>query len=423
MKKLEENKKYHFWILQTGEPIHSDKEGYRPMRLVNLSNFLLSQGHSSTIFTSKFNHLKKDFRKLESNNERFNKKIEYIFLDSIGYSNNVSLERLIDHFSLSFSLIKKLFLYKGKSPDFIFIGFPPIEIAFVMVLYAKLRSIRCILDVKDQWPEIFERAGGKNFLKCILLKILFFPHKMITLFTFKNADMVSTISGRFLQWIYFYSKRKINKKDFIFPLVAKPIKLNQKKITSNLNWLKNNGLFQNDVIKITFVGSLNNNFSFSELKYALDKLDSKKKKYQIIICGDGPKLKELQSLFISNKNVILPGWVSQEKAKTLYELSDLIFAPYINSKDFIDSIPNKIIDAISYGKPILTSLRGEVYGLLNSHKIGFYYKSGEDILEIINKISKDKNLLLDIQKNCRKLYSDKFEFNMVYGEAIKNFFK
>ena len=94
MKKLEENKKYHFWLLQTGEPIHSDKEGYRPMRLVNLSNFLLSKGHSSTIFTSKFNHLKKDFRKPESNSQRFNKKIDYIYLDSIGYSNNISLRGL-----------------------------------------------------------------------------------------------------------------------------------------------------------------------------------------------------------------------------------------------------------------------------------------------------------------------------------------
>ena len=73
----------------------------------------------------------------------------------------------------------------------------------------------------------------------------------------------------------FLFKRKINKNDFIFPLVAKPIKLKQKRIISNLNWLENNGLFQNEVIKIIFVGSLNNNFSFSELKYALDKLDSK----------------------------------------------------------------------------------------------------------------------------------------------------
>ena len=77
-----------------------------------------------------------------------------------------------------------------------------------MVLYAKLRSIRCILDVKDQWPEIFERAGGENLLKCILLKIVFFPHKIITFLTFKNADIITTVSGRFLQWIYFYSKRK-----------------------------------------------------------------------------------------------------------------------------------------------------------------------------------------------------------------------
>ena len=190
-----------------------------------------------------------------------------------------------------------------------------------------------------------------------------------------------------------------------------------------MNWLKNNGLFQNDVIKIIFVGSLNNNFLFSDLKYALDMLDIKKKKYQVIICGDGPKLKELQYLFSNNKNVFLLGWVSQEKAKTLYELSDLIFAPYINSIDFVDSIPNKIIDAMSYGKPILTSLKGEVYDLVNTYKIGFYYQSGKDIFEIINKIYKDKNLLLNIQKNSRKLYLDKFEFDMVYGKAINNFIK
>ena len=158
MKNKVNNRKNHFWILQTGEPIHFDKLGYRPMRLINLSNFLSSKGFSSTIFTSRFNHINKEFRK-NGGDKKFNKYIDYIFLNSIGYKKNKSLTRMIDHIYLFLSLSYKLFTYEGKKPDLIFIGYPPIEIAFLMLLYAKIKRVPSILDVKDQWPEIFERIG------------------------------------------------------------------------------------------------------------------------------------------------------------------------------------------------------------------------------------------------------------------------
>ena len=40
----------YIWILQTGEPIHTDKNNPRPMRGMNLSNFLISKGHKELLY-------------------------------------------------------------------------------------------------------------------------------------------------------------------------------------------------------------------------------------------------------------------------------------------------------------------------------------------------------------------------------------
>jgi len=40
------------WIFQTGEPIHIDKAGLRPMRAINLSNALVKSGHEVVIWSS-----------------------------------------------------------------------------------------------------------------------------------------------------------------------------------------------------------------------------------------------------------------------------------------------------------------------------------------------------------------------------------
>ena len=429
------NKKYHFWILQTGEPIHFDKFGYRPMRLINLSNFLCSKGFSSTIFTSKFNHINKEFRKV-GRDKKFNKFIDYIFLNSIGYKKNISLKRMIDHLYLFFSLVHKLFSYKGKRPNLIFIGYPPIEISFLMLLYAKIKSIPCILDVKDQWPEIFERIGEKGVfqelnnknkfkklfydIKPIFFKFIFFPYKVVAIYIFKNVDIVSTISRSFLEWIYFYSDRKKNKKDFIFPLVAKPINLKVNEKITCINWWKSNFHFNKNSLKIAFIGSLNNNFSFYELKNSLVILDKLNLEYQVFICGIGPQLKKLKEVFAVHKEVYFPGWVSQSKAKTLYEFIDIILAPYINTNDFMDSIPNKVIDSLSYGKPILSSLKGEVESLINFYNIGFSYESSQDIVNFICSIKKDKYVLKSMEENCKNLYLKEFEFEMIYEKVIYN---
>ena len=50
------------WILQTGEPLHIDKSGLRPMRAMNLSNALIEKGHDVVLWSSDFDHFSKKHR-------------------------------------------------------------------------------------------------------------------------------------------------------------------------------------------------------------------------------------------------------------------------------------------------------------------------------------------------------------------------
>ena len=49
----------YIWIFQTGEPLHIDKEGLRPMRAMCLANKLIKEGHKVLIISSDFFHQKK----------------------------------------------------------------------------------------------------------------------------------------------------------------------------------------------------------------------------------------------------------------------------------------------------------------------------------------------------------------------------
>ena len=126
------------WLFQTGEPLHLDGEFARPMRAMNLANSLISNGDRVVIWSSNFFHQKKIHRfpkkKISIN---FSKDLEIKLINSIGYKNNIGIKRLLDHAQLGANLFNELKDYKGGLPDKVFIGYPPIEFAFVAAQWFK----------------------------------------------------------------------------------------------------------------------------------------------------------------------------------------------------------------------------------------------------------------------------------------------
>ena len=89
------------WILQTGEPTHLDDHELRPMRAMNLSDSLIKKGHDVTLWTSAFYHTTKEHRSEEFKKIKINEKLKIRLIHSMGYQENISFRRILDHFQLA----------------------------------------------------------------------------------------------------------------------------------------------------------------------------------------------------------------------------------------------------------------------------------------------------------------------------------
>ena len=132
------SEKLNIWILQTGEPIHLDDDSPRPMRGMNLANKLIECGHNVNFISSTFYHQKKIHRPTKNKINKINTQLNITLINSPGYKKNISLSRFYDHMIMAYNL--KTFLNQTTEiPDVVFVGYPPIEISFVMARWVKKR--------------------------------------------------------------------------------------------------------------------------------------------------------------------------------------------------------------------------------------------------------------------------------------------
>lgn len=403
------------WILQTGEPLHCDHGSPRPMRAINLANALIKRGHNVVLWSTDFFHQEKRNRFGRYKEIRISNLLTIKLIPSPGYKKNFSFSRLWDHYILAKNLSSCLQL-TSELPDIAFIGYPPIEVAFVMSNWLKKYDIPFVIDVKDQWPAIFLDLAP-TVLKPIL-SIMLYPYFYLAKRTLKSATSISAMSRSFLIWVSKFSHRELNAFDMIFPLTV-PLensKLNQ--LGDAKKYLKKCGINLSHNRRVCFIGSLSPSFDFSMIKEVAIKFMNEKIDFQFIICGDGDDAFKVKQMMHGLNNVIFTGWIDKPVIDCLTRVSLASLAPYKNVNNFIDNIPNKIIDAISYGLPIITSLSGEVENIVRKKNIGFYVNSSKDLELAILTMLKDPFLTKKLSHNAKKLYIDEFSFNKVYNHAI-----
>ena len=407
----------NIWILQTGEPLHCDVDTPRPMRAMNLSNSLISKGHNVILWSSSFNHTKKEHRYHGSKTIEINKNLRINLIHSPGYKKNISIARIIDHFILAKNLKIQLNANKYQKPDVIFCGFPPIETSYTMLKWAKENSIPSIIDVKDQWPDIFIKGFPDNFK--FIAKFILNPYFYLTKKSFEFATIHCSMTQKYLDWMKKNTFTK-EKKGIVIPLTTQRISILEVNLEKTINWWKDKGVFLTNKRRFIFVGSHTPVFDFVLIKKIVEKFSIENIACEFVICGNGSTTLETQNLFKDFKNVIFPGWVDSHKIKVLAEFSSGTLAPYINSTDFTNSIPNKIIDSMALGLPLITSLDGVVKKLLTENNVGFYlnYDNFDEIYLNLKLLIDDTTFFENMSKNCTSLYNNKFDFDLVYGNLI-----
>ena len=272
------------WIFQTGEPLQIDGNDSRPMRAINLSNFLVASGHEVVLWSSDFYHQKKEHRYKSNKRIKVSEKLEIRLLKSKGYIRNIGLSRMIDHFQLALSLRKELKNEKYP-PDIAFIGYPPIEAAAVLSGWLSKRSVPILLDIKDQWPTLFIDALPR-FTKSIG-SIALWPYFYLAKKIISDSTGISSMSNGFIQWVKDFNGVDEAKSYNVFPLTSPNDKSTHAELLDAKIWWDAIGVKTDDSIKICFVGSLSQAFEFKPIKKAAMMSHSQEKDIKFIICGDG----------------------------------------------------------------------------------------------------------------------------------------
>jgi len=135
---------------------------------------------------------------------------------------------------------------------------------------------------------------------------------------------------------------------------------------------------------------------------------------RLVLAGDGPlksKLKAMSiDLGIKNK-VEFKGFLSPEKIKVEYLDADLFCHPSRKTGDGDrEGIPNSILEAMSYGLPVISTNHSGIPEVISDFKTGVLIENDNyDFLadEVIN-LSKNNSLYQEISQNSRELVESKF---------------
>jgi glycosyltransferase involved in cell wall biosynthesis len=409
------------WILQTGEPLHIDGGNARPMRAMNLSNALVHAGHNVVLWSSAFYHQEKRHRSSMVQGIKFPDNLEIRLISSRGYQRHIGFGRLIDHAGLAFNL-KRMLQQTEHLPDAAFIGYPPIETAAVMVRWLSKHGVPSLLDVKDQWPSLFLDAVPVPLRH--LGRMILWPYFHLARRAMLEATGLSAMANGFLDWALRFAERARTDRDGVFPLTSPTGQVSDAELVLARRWWDEKGIGDDGRPRVCFVGSHSPAFDFQPVQDAarMARMAANKTPCEFVICGDGESSSELRALMAGLSNVYFPGWVDRPKIEALAERCQAALAPYHNKTDFCMSVPNKIIDALSLGLPVLSPLRGEVAALIAEHAVGMDYgtDSGITLYECIKAVTQDTSFQKKMSMNACALYTSRFSYEMVYGRLVRH---
>ena len=141
------------------------------------------------------------------------------------------------------------------------------------------------------------------------------------------------------------------------------------------------------------------------------------KKSKLIIVGNGPLEEELK-LNVENNNISnieFVGFKTGAELENLIKNSKFVVIP----SEWYENAPMSIIEAMSYGKPVIGSNIGGIPEFIENNETGLVFKA-KDSIDLANKIEmllNDESKIIEMGKNARqraeKLYDKKVHYEKI----------
>ena len=342
--------------------------------------------------------------------DELNYEIEILTLSdnkNLNINDDFSVKRIDRNLPIIYRWLKTIFtIYKlGKNKDLIFVNGLGTETTIANI-FLKKKIIRKIVGdpvweraySKAKISESFDEFQVKNYGFSISLQ------KKVRSFSIKKSDIVVTPSKHL--------------KNFILNLGFK----NKIEIINNGVFIpeENTNIFTNDQINITIVSRLVAHKNIKKIIRAISDLNDPLIYLNII--GDGPELNQLQriSLESNNKdNIIFHGKLNRDDINHIFLKSDI----YIQASNY-EGLPHSLLEAMSYGIPVLCTPVGECKEILGNEDRGYILDlpvSKNNIKSKISEIIGEKDIANKKGERGKDFINEKYNLTNSFN-LYKNLF-
>lgn len=384
-----------------------------------LAQSLVERGHQVVWWASRFSHFKKKFRADKPGSHELGNGVEMRLVDALGYSKNVSLARLKDH-----AYVAQQFLSAAEeteTPDVVVASYPTIEICQAAASFCKKRKIPLLMDIRDQYPDHYWQAGPRLLRPLIQLGCQGMIRSARE--ALSAADAITGNGEDVVNFGLRYAGRERTELDkTIYMTYERPEVSSSDSLAADQYW-EQHGIPQNhDQFVMVFAGSLGPTSNFDSLVEIANRLPAQVK---VVICGDGSAYESLRSAFAGNAQVILTGRVTMPILEAIFCRSQAAYIPYLEVPNFLTGVTNKMVEAVAYGLPVLTTLRSGVFaGLLTDYGAGetLAWNDPEALLKVLERWSADSSAIATMASGSASLYEERLSpkaINRDWAELIE----
>ncbi len=160
--------------------------------------------------------------------------------------------------------------------------------------------------------------------------------------------------------------------------------------------------FENEKITFTYVGGLTRNRFIENI---ID-VFKENKNFDLKLAGMGNMQEYAKAMSMEHENIEYYGMISYEEALELYAKTDVMFAIYDpKNPNYRYSAPNKVYEAMMYGKAIIVAKDTGVDDIVRDEDMGFSIRySKEDFVKLLDQIQDNPSILEEKGKNASLVY-------------------
>lgn len=403
------------WVIQEGEPITFVDGGNRLFRTEMLVNRLVERGHSVLRWSSTFDHLRKTFRFCDARDVLLGSNLRYHFLHSpTAYRKNLSMAHGHHNREIRDAFLKKI--AEEVAPDLIFCSLPPLPLAQAAADYAHRYHIPLVFDIRDSWPDSI--LDNMSVPKRWLWELFLRSESRRSRRLMQRPLAITAISQGHLRWALKLADRQQCEWDRVFPMAyEEPPQCLFQDERERLELYRRIGAKPQQKL-VTAIGRIGSAFDFNLLvRLAEEFLREGRDDVHFILAGEDvcPSLFRWRKRY--PKNLSITGWLDQRHLQQILSLTTVGLLPYKHIH--CPALRNKPLDFLSFGVPLLSSLRGDVDDLIRERRLGLTFTPSD-----IASLRRSLDFLLindDLRKNIHQRALETFHSDYTAAKIYPSF--